>query len=80
LVILEAAEIPSEAAQSSMLAGTPTHHPEAQMQVPELGVALGHELQLQLQVRELKRWAEVHMAQVFDARNAYDARAAQLVE
>ncbi len=36
--------------------------------------------ELQLQVRELKRWAELHMASVLAARRTYDARAAELAE
>jgi len=35
---------------------------------------------LELQVRELKRWAEVHMPHVFEARRAYDARSARLAQ
>ena len=36
--------------------------------------------ELQLQVRELKRWAELHMSRVIESRRAYDARAAELAE
>jgi DNA-binding HxlR family transcriptional regulator len=53
--------------------------------VPSVPVRVDYELTalgdaLQLQVRELKRWAEAHMVQVFDARRAYDARAARLAK
>lgn len=36
--------------------------------------------ELQLQFRELKRWAELHMARVIESRRTYDARAAELAE
>jgi DNA-binding HxlR family transcriptional regulator len=50
--------------------------PSVPVRVDYALTALGRELQLQL--RELKRWAEQHMAKVSEAQRAYDARAAAL--
>jgi len=52
--------------------------PSVPVRVDYALTALGSELQLQ--VRELKRWAELHMARVIESRRAYDARAAELAE
>jgi DNA-binding HxlR family transcriptional regulator len=52
--------------------------PSVPVRVDYALTALGRELELQM--RELKRWAELHMTRVSEARRIYDTRAAELAE